>query len=608
MSKDKISIRILFEGEIQNIECNPNSTIEEIISQYKQEYLHSKYDIKKFIIKINDKKCDLKTQIKSYINNNNVFELLYDIEEKENEEEEDEDEDGIILEAFNGVQIQIDFEFFKTNINHFDENYNPNLSGLLKLCLLKQIAKKIDLKEINLPKYIKNIMEILKDGILEYNSAQEGILKILKKIEGSNLINFSKYVDGLININDINDFLIPKISGKNKSDIFYIRNCLGKYINYESKLEQELERAKKESIFEYSIIAAAIIETNSDNFEINRQNCPNRVDRVLFHGTSYDSISKILPSEFRKAHCIQHGKGVYFTEDLDSCWIYGSEEKNKNVDDNHRNLNIPKVGDFFSFIASAIYYDEKGYKRVRDSSRNPELYEINFAYAGMKTLETIIEEEPDPSKFCSTEYVVNHLVQICPFISFKLKRDEYCIIWRDVNFSPKSVYNNKFDAIFKKYLKERLSYINFKTKYNIYPCETTEEALKLIRRKKYNKIILISNIGDNLEGKHFVEEARKIIGNDVIVLFNAYSTYHLKWIQEFPNSLFTNKKEFYEKYLDCFYENEDDEVKIKKIKELKSEMEEYYKDFKVNFNLNDSFLEYPYFLNEKTIKFDKLRF
>ena len=153
-----------------------------------------------------------------------------------------------------------------------------------------------------------------------------------------------------------------------------------------------------------------------------------------------------------------------------------------------------------------------------------------------------------------------------------------------------------------------MSYINFKTKYNIYPCETTEEALKLIRRKKYNKIILISNIGDKLEGKHFVEEARKIIGNDIIVLFNAYSTYHLKWIQKFPNSLFTNKKEFYEKYLDCFYENEDDGDKIKKIKELKSEMEEYYKDFKVNFNLNDSFLEYPYFLNNKTIKFDKLNF
>ena len=34
--------------------------------------------------------------------------------------------------------------------------------------------------------------------------------------------------------------------------------------------------------------------------------------------------------------------------------------------------------------------------------------------------------------------------------------------------------------------------------------------MKLVKRKKYNKIILISNVGKNLGGKHFVEEARKI--------------------------------------------------------------------------------------------------
>ena len=40
--------------------------------------------------------------------------------------------------------------------------------------------------------------------------------------------------------------------------------------------------------------------------------------------------------------------------------------------------------------------------------------------------------------------------------------------------------------------------------------------------KKYNKIILLSNIGQDLGGKKFVDEARKIIKNDVIVLFSAY--------------------------------------------------------------------------------------
>ena len=113
-------------------------------------------------------------------------------------------------------------------------------------------------------------------------------------------------------------------------------------------------------------------------------------------------------------------------------------------------------------------------------------------------------------------------------MSAKLKRNEYCVIWRDNNFSSKPVYNNKFDGIFKKFLNERIKYINQVAKYNIYPCETSEEALKLVERKKYNKIILISNVGKDLEGKKFVKKARKIIGNDVIVLFLAYNIEHLK--------------------------------------------------------------------------------
>ena len=74
----------------------------------------------------------------------------------------------------------------------------------------------------------------------------------------------------------------------------------------------------------------SIIEREDiNNFENNRKKCEDRVDRVLFHGTSYDSISSILTDLFRKSSCAQHGKGVYFTEDIESCWIYGSEKKIK---------------------------------------------------------------------------------------------------------------------------------------------------------------------------------------------------------------------------------------------------------------------------------------
>jgi hypothetical protein len=418
-------------------------------------------------------------------------------------------------------------------------------------------------------------------------------------------MNFSKYVNELITQNDINKYLIPRLNSKTKDDIIYIKNCLGKYVEYTKNFEQEFEKAKKNSIFEYSIISLTIIEREDINkFESNREKCQNRVDRILFHGTSYYSISKILTDLFKKANCQQHGKGVYFTEDLDSCWIYGSEKKNINPENNQRNLNIPKIGDYFSFIISAIYYNKKGFKRVYNNDYTPKKNEINFAYGGMNTLETIYEKELDKTKFYGTEYVINDLNQICPFMSVKLKRDEYCVIWRDNNFSSKPIYNNKFDLIFKNFLKERIKYINQIAKYNIYPCKSSEEALKLIRRKKYNKIILISNVGDDLGGKKFIKNARKIIGNDVIVLFLAYNIEHLKWITKYKNALFSNEPEFYEKYLDCFYDKNEKECKDAII-ELKKDME---KNFDVKFNFDDNFLQYPHFNNTKIKKFCDLRF
>ena len=138
-------------------------------------------------------------------------------------------------------------------------------------------------------------------------------------------------------------------------------------------------------------------------------------------------------------------------------------------------------------IVNSIYYEKDLFKRLyKPSSEDiPETNAINFAYAEMANLNTIKDEIPDKSKFFGTEFVIYDLKQICPFMSFKLKRDEYCIIWRDTNFSPNPVYYNEFDEIFKKFLNERMNYINKLAKYNVYPCNTSEKALRLIERKKY---------------------------------------------------------------------------------------------------------------------------
>ena len=115
--------------------------------------------------------------------------------------------------------------------------------------------------------------------------------------------------------------------------------------------------------------------------------------------------------------------------------------------------------------------------------------------------------------------------------------------------------------------------------------------MALIRRKKYNKIILISIVGTDYEGIKFIDEARKIIGNDVIILFLAYNIKHLDWIKNYKNSLFSNKPEFYEYYLNCFSE-EYPFMTMKKLNilKLKKETESHYK---VQFNFDDKFLDYP---------------
>ena len=541
---------------------------------------------------------------KNIIEENKKFIKKKKIEKKQNKEiSKNENYENNNQKKFSDITINI--KFFGINNKTSDKSLNANLYGLLKLCLLKEIAITSDYDKIyNVPEQLANIMEVLKNGKINYKNNQEGILKLLKQIDGSNIINFSKYVDNLIEQSDINKYLIQNLSSS-KREIIYIYNYLGKYIEYTKIFEQEFERAKRESVFEFSIISATIIEREDlDEFEEYRNNCPYRKDRVLFHGTSYDSISSILTSMFKKAHCVQHGNGVYFTEDLDSCWIYGSEDMNKCVENNHRNLNIPKIDSPFSFIASAIYHDKYGSKRVINGDYTPKTNEINFAYAGMDHLETI-EGNLDRTKFYGTEFVINDLHQILPFMSFKLKRDEYCIIWRDPNFSPNPVYNNEYDEIFKKFLKERMEYINQMAKFNIYPCETSEEALNLIKRKKYNKIILISNIGDDYGGKKFVLKARELIGNEVIALFSAYSIRHLDWVKKFKNAFFSNDPKFYEEFLDCFYGKRDKSETYNAIMKLKAKIENHYG---VNFNFNNIFLDYPVAENPKIKKYSDLTF
>ena len=501
--------------------------------------------------------------------------------------------EGAGYDRWNYKEINIKFIKISDNINNIISK--SELIGLLKLCLLKEISSKLDMQQfMKLPQLISYILQTLKNGSVMDCIINKTIKEVLQKMGGSNIINFSNFVDESINTEKLNE-IMKLLEPNDLKTINDIKFRLSNYNDLIKLFNEEFEKAKRESIFEFSVISLVIIEREDfEKFKQEREKCPNRIDKILFHGTSIEPISCILTGLFRKSvdRCYQHGKGVYFTDFLDYCWFYGGDVSNR------ANKNkIPKVGDNFTLIACSTYYDKKGFRKVKDYKYTPKKNEINFAYAGAK-FETLVK--PDFRKFVGTEYVIWDLDQICPFMSAKLERNEYCVIWRDNNFSEKPVYNNKFDALFKKFLNERIKYINQMAKYNIYPCETSEEALKLVERKKYNKIILISNVGTNLGGKDFIKKARKIIGNDVIALFLAYNTAHLKWIKDFKNSLFSNEPQFYEEYLDCFSDNKKIEENIKN---LIAQMENHYK---IKFNFDNDFLKFPNY--KESGKYSDLRF
>ena len=113
----------------------------------------------------------------------------------------------------------------------------------------------------------------------------------------------------------------------------------------------------KKNVFEFSIVSLVVLDRQDyDTFEIERRKCPNRCDRILYHGTQIHPISCILTGLFRRSEKsgYQHGKGVYFTDSLDYCWFYGGSI------DNRANMNkIPKVGETFTAITNLVYYDLK---------------------------------------------------------------------------------------------------------------------------------------------------------------------------------------------------------------------------------------------------------
>ena len=376
---------------------------------------------------------------------------------------------------------------------------------------------------------------------------------------------------------------------------------INKLEEFNNVFDEEIEKALKNSVFEYKIINIFVVEKENNEYQNSKKNCSNKEIKILFHGTSIDAITGILSTQFRDARIHIFGEGVYFTDELDYAWYYAGEKSRGNA------TTIPRIGDTFSFVASETYYNKDKLETVyncKTRDKAVEKYGIRCAYVDYNTALMNKDELENYKGFIGNEFLISDKSQILPLYAVTLKRVEYLVIWRDINFNEKNPndYNIKVFNKMKEFHRKIKTVISNELNSKVYYTITTDEALYLINRKKYNKIIIVTN-GSN-QGKEFILKARKIIGGNTIAAVSAYDVErHIKWVKDMKNVILLNGEDFHIKFFKSAI-NED----INLLNQLRIEIINYYKSIS-NFKLkefNKDLFNFPNFKNGG--KFEDLKF
>ena len=341
-----------------------------------------------------------------------------------------------------------------------------------------------------------------------------------------------------------------------------------KTLDLNEKFVKELEKDFRNSIFEFRRTGTVVInkEEFKKEYDFNKLKCKNCTTKFVYHGTKIKYSSSILTDNFLVGKDCWYGLGIYFTDQLKYARYYWNGWKYMN--------KIPKMNESFSLVASEIFYDKTKFKQIydynyaiklKDFPKDEQIFGqfknktvqkdgVHFVEVEGENTQVITQNkkiltidnniiELSTKSFKGREYVVTYKEQILPTYGLTFQRTDFCIIWRDNHFPKGNIYSKELKE-YKKYAKEMQN-------YNLYPAHSTLEALKLVWKKKYNKIILISNCGDKIndeyEGKIFADKARKILGFNAFILFFGSWEGHLNWIKNYPNCLFTNIPDFYKK-------------------------------------------------------------
>ena len=501
-------------------------------------------------------------------------------------------------------------EFHKNyNLNENDMKTEP-LTGLLRLMLVKYISSFIsDTSNIN-SQEIKKIISDLRIGLKEKENTKEDIKANLEETQGNNILVYSNYINSIISDKIINQLL--QLLPKNKqNEVKKQWSLLSKYQDFSKLFEEELFKAIERSYFDYSLIGLSLYEQKNRRIFIESMNtCPNLVVKYLFHGTQLDPIKEILTDGFLYTRKAFYGMGIYFSDMLDYVAFYAGGKDFKTRREYFGKV-IP-VNSVFSCVSAEIYYSQSKKKDIYDFNllvktldhfptyeeikrdypdKMVEKDGIHFArvepYQGRVRKREQIIDDAKKGKFIGNEYVITEFQQILPLYGLTFRRNEFFVVWRDNHFKGNNEYS--------KFLKERKLFIYEYAKMNAYFEDSLEKALEIIKRKKYNKIILISNIGLDKAGKKFVEVARKLLGFNVVVLFFSGNSSHFSWLQNFPNALYTNNSSFYKDFILNYNEEG--------LLDLKKKIENQYK---IKLKFTNDYMKFPNFIDSD--KYDNIIF
>ena len=475
----------------------------------------------------------------------------------------------------------------------------------------------------NIKEEVKKISEKLKNnsfislGTVKPDYVDEYIIDISNEnnketIVGKILELSNSNINNIVEENDINIYEMCKLEDlenyckqilkdaeiQEKNQIKLIKDMK----EFNNLFDEAIENSLKNSIFEFKISYIFLIDQEKNNYINEKNKCPNKEIKILFHGTQEDINIKILSEGFKPSPKGAIGKGVYFTDSLDYAWNYYKAKKVRKLG------IIPKVGEYFSFVASEIYYDND---LLEDIINNLQTILISVQKNGVRCCYGYFNGNKilRKSEFLNykgpigKEYLIAEKSQILPLYSITAKRLEYLVIWRDYNFDPQNPnkYNIEIFRQMTEFHRKIKKIISREFDSKIYYSKTSEEALELIERKKYNKVIIITNANNN--AKNFIKMARKIIGANVIVGISVYNIpLHISWIKMMQNVMLLNGEDFHYKFLKAILFNNNNFLDNgTSLNNLRNKIINYYTPKIQDFGLkafNSDLLKFPKFKRE----------